>query len=119
MECKLRDANLQTLPRPPYTIGYEGALFREYPGPWQVMYKQSTGVYACLAERPNRYNLGEFKEELMERLGLNTEAKGSPLEFMRKGYRVRLFVPFAPTPAPAQIIQVKCNKNPGTTLTCS
>ena len=87
---------LQTLPRPPYTIGYEGALFREYPGPWQVMFKQNNGVYACVAEQPQRYNLGEFKEELMEKLGLNTEEKGSALEFLRKGYRVRQLSLLAP-----------------------
>ena len=79
---------MQTLPQPPYTIGYNGALFREYPGPWQVMFKQQSGVYACVAERPERYALGEFKEELMEQLGLNTEEKGSALEFLRKGYKV-------------------------------
>jgi len=80
----------QTLPQPPYTIGYSGALFREYPGPWQVMFKQQNGVYACVAERKERYGLGEFKEELMEQLGLNTEEKGSALEFLRKGYKVHL-----------------------------
>ena len=79
---------MQTLPQPPYTIGYSGALFREYPGPWQVMFKQQNGVYACVAERPERYALGEFKEELMEQLGLNTEEKGSALGFLRKGYKV-------------------------------
>lgn len=77
----------KTLPQPPYTIGYSGALFREYPGPWQVMFKQQNGVYACVAERKERYGLGEFKEELMEQLGLNTEEKGSALEFLRKGYK--------------------------------
>lgn len=81
---------LQTLTRPPYTIPYNGALFREYPGPWQVMFKQDSGVYACVAERKERYNLGEFKEELQEQLGLNTEEKGSLPEFLRRGYRVRL-----------------------------
>lgn len=80
---------LQTLTRPPYTIGYNGALFREYPGPWQVMFKQDSGVYACVAERRERYNLGEFKDELQEQLGLNTDEKGSLQEFLRRGYRVR------------------------------
>ena len=52
------------------------------------MFKQDSGVYACVAERKERYNLGEFKEELQEQLGLNTEEKGSLPEFLRRGYRV-------------------------------
>jgi hypothetical protein len=94
---------MQTLPQPPYTIGYSGALFREYPGPWQVMFKQQNGVYACVAERKERYALGEFKEELMEQLGLNTEGKGSALEFLRKGYRVH-----ASLPPPLLILRLPC-----------
>ena len=42
----------------PFIINYSGALFREYPGPWQVMLRQDNGVYACVAEDQKRYNLG-------------------------------------------------------------
>jgi hypothetical protein len=35
-----------------------------------------------------RYNLGEFKEELMEAMGLNTEGEGSAMAFLRRGYKV-------------------------------
>lgn len=45
---------------------------------------------SALAEDPvRRYNLGEFKEELMSAMGLNTEGEGSAMAFLRRGYKVR------------------------------
>lgn len=71
----------------PFIVNYSGALFREFPGPWQVMLKQDSGVYACIAEDAVRYNLGEVKEELMAAMGLNTEEAGSVAAFLRRGYK--------------------------------
>ena len=34
-----------------------------------------------------RYTLGEVKVELMEAMGLNTEAEGSRMQFLRRGYK--------------------------------
>ena len=62
------------------------SLFREYPAPWQVMVKQSTGELVCVAEDPQRFYLGEAKEEMLIALGLADE-DGSSMQFLRSGYK--------------------------------
>ena len=41
----------------------------------QVMLKQDSGEYACIAEDRARYNLGDVKEEMQAAMGLNTEVR--------------------------------------------
>ena len=68
----------------PFVVNYSGAVFREYPAPWQVMIKQSNGVLACIAEDEDRFTLGEAKEEMLIALGLS-DPEGSFMKTARSG----------------------------------
>ena len=70
----------------PFVINYSGAIFREYPAPWQVMFKQNTGELVCVAEDEDRFTLGEAKEEMLIALGLADE-DGSTMKLLRSGYK--------------------------------
>lgn len=77
----------KSISAPPFVVNYSGCLFREYPGPWQCMLRESDGQLVSVADRRERFVLGELKEELGMAIGLNTEAPGSTVFFLRRGFR--------------------------------
>lgn len=54
----------------------------------QCMLREPNGELASVAERQERFGLGEVKDELMLAMGLNTETPGTALAFLRRGFRV-------------------------------
>lgn len=70
----------------PFVVNYSGAIFREYPAPWQVMIKQNNGVLACVAENEDRFTLAEAKEEMLIALGIN-DPDNSPMKQLRSGFK--------------------------------
>jgi len=76
----------RTISVSPFVLNYSGAIFREYPAPWQVMVKQNTGELVCIAEDEDRFTLGEAKQEMLTAIGLS-DADGSPLKTLRSGYK--------------------------------
>lgn len=76
----------RTISSNPFIVSYSGALFREYPGKWQVMLRQDSGELCCIAESGNRYPLGEVREELTRAMGLLGDERQ---ESVRQGYKSR------------------------------
>ena len=68
------------------------------------MLREPSGRLASVAERQERFDLGELKEELGIAMGLNTEAPGSALAFLRRGYKVKLPMQAGWSPCHAGVI---------------
>jgi hypothetical protein len=79
----------KTITESPYLVNYSGAIYREYPGAWQVLLegKDSNRKYTPIQQSEDRYTLSQAKETMMEAMGLKTEEEGSLEEFFRRGYK--------------------------------
>ena len=75
-----------SLPRPPFVLSYQGALFRSFPEPFQTLLDVGDGRYKSVDVRDARPALGEFKDILTNNLQLGeNEDTESLLGKMRKG----------------------------------
>lgn len=76
----------RSLTRPPYIVNYSGALFRVFPGPYQVLLDTTGGKYKRLAELDERPALGEVRDRLTD--GLEIEGVGGKSSgIMYRGYK--------------------------------
>uniref|UniRef100_A0A7R9UGE1 DUF1995 domain-containing protein n=1 Tax=Pinguiococcus pyrenoidosus TaxID=172671 RepID=A0A7R9UGE1_9STRA len=75
-----------SLPRPPFVLSYQGALFRSYPEPFQTLLDVGDGRYKAVDVADARPALGEFKDILTQNLQLGeNEDTNSVLGKLRKG----------------------------------
>lgn len=81
----------RSVPRPPYLVNYSGALYRVYPGAYQVLLDTSEGNYRRVAVLPERPPLGQVRDTLTAALSLDGpdgEANSDAVaDFLRKGYK--------------------------------
>lgn len=78
--------------RPPYIVNYSGALFKVYPGPYQVLLDTSAGSYRRLETMTERPPLGAVRDMLTDGMdiGDGSKSKGKDEKsFMYRGYKSR------------------------------
>lgn len=75
----------KSVPKPPYLINYQGALFRSYPGAWQTMLDTGNGRYRRVTAGRTRPGLGEFKVQLGDALMIGDD--GAVNTFFRQGFK--------------------------------
>eukprot|EP00172_Hildenbrandia_rubra_P002395 Plantae.Rhodophyta-Hildenbrandia_rubra.ctg32210.p1 GENE.Plantae.Rhodophyta-Hildenbrandia_rubra.ctg32210~~Plantae.Rhodophyta-Hildenbrandia_rubra.ctg32210.p1 ORF type:complete len:363 (+),score=52.03 Plantae.Rhodophyta-Hildenbrandia_rubra.ctg32210:128-1216(+) len=76
----------RSLPRPPYVVNYSGALFRVFPGDYQVLLDTSQGKYRRVKTLKERPSLGVVRDYLTDGLDLDG-VKGKQRTFLFKGYK--------------------------------
>jgi hypothetical protein len=80
-----------SLPEPPFVVNYQGAIFRQYPGPFQCLL--DTGkTFRPVTTSERRPALGEFKETITKALKIGDaaqEQEGKTRKFFRTGVMSR------------------------------
>lgn len=78
----------RSIRRPPYVVNYSGALFRVFPGPYQVLLDTSGGKYRRLTTFDERPPLGEVRDILTEGMNLEDDRKkDGNKSFLFRGYK--------------------------------
>ncbi len=78
-----------SLPEPPFVVNYQGAIFRQYPGPFQCLL--DTGkAFRPVSTSQRRPALGEFKETITMALKIGAKSpsnEGKNRKFFRTGVK--------------------------------
>merc|ERR1719310_1474213 len=78
-----------SLPEPPFVVNYQGAIFRQYPGPFQCLL--DTGkAFRPVSTSARRPALGEFKETITMALKIGAKSpsnEGKNRKFFRTGVK--------------------------------
>lgn len=78
----------RSIRRPPYVVNYSGALFRVFPGPYQVLLDTAGGKYRRLTSLGERPALGEVRDMLTKGMNLGeNEGKDGNKSFLFRGYK--------------------------------
>ncbi|KAK4529915.1 hypothetical protein CCYA_CCYA02G0772 [Cyanidiococcus yangmingshanensis] len=78
----------RSMPRPPYVVNYQGAIFRVYPEPYQVLLETGNGRYRCVAEYAMRPTLHDAKQVLTRAvIPSGNEDENGSFGFLRKGFQ--------------------------------
>ena len=76
----------RSLPKPPYIVNYSGALYRVFPGPYQVLLDTSSGRYRRLSTLEERPALGEVRDILTDGMKIDG-LSGSGDSTLYKGFK--------------------------------
>lgn len=78
----------RSIRRPPYIVNYSGALFRVFPGPYQVLLDTAGGKYRRLSTLDERPALGEVRDMLTKGMNLGEgQGKDGNKSFLFRGYK--------------------------------
>lgn len=77
----------RSMTRPPYVINYSGALYRVFPGPYQILLDTSAGSYRRLTTMKERPALGEVRDILTEGMNLEAMSNQEKKSFLYRGYK--------------------------------
>ncbi|CAN8064557.1 unnamed protein product [Agarophyton chilense] len=76
----------RSMTRPPYVVNFSGALYKVFPGPYQVLLDTAAGNYERLTTLGERPPLGQVRDILTDGLRIDGVA-GKDASFFSKGYK--------------------------------